>query len=175
MRLVFFTEVGDDTKTERPSLTTQLVETLHAAAVAMRELYDTAIIRALQDVIPDLPATSPFAGQPLEWLDLRPLLVSALEFTKQKVAVSPPLTPDSDYYVVGMHKDLSFLQAAITNPPFVAASPATPSVASTTRTAEAIAKRQIDAGGQNQGSAKRLKACSTTASAAQETRSKADK
>jgi hypothetical protein len=141
------------------SLTSELVKALHAATQDSKlGLYEYAIIPVLQDIIPRLPATSP-RGQPLEWLDLRPLLESALEHTKHKVA---HLLDQND----NPHSArLTFLQECIAKPPFVAAAPASsilpPASASSSlgsATSNANSKQRVDAAAESQDSAKSLTA-----------------
>ncbi len=85
----------EQSEVKQPSLTVQMVQALQSLGAANSVNYETAIIPALRLVIPTLPTTSPLNGRPLEWLELRPLLVSAVEVLS-KVSVSsnwslPPL------------------------------------------------------------------------------------
>jgi hypothetical protein len=125
LRMAFVTDF-DEPKLEQPSFTSQLVDVLHAAALASPQLYETKIVPVLLDVIPDLPATAPLSGQPLEWLDLRPLLLSAFEYTKQRVDVlSKTARGLSELSSLRENRDhLPKLQELIAKPLFVAATTA---------------------------------------------------
>ncbi len=116
----------------------------------------------LQRYVPLLPTTSPVNGQPLKWLDVRPLLLSTLESTKQNLANPPPHS--SDYYLSKCSAKCAYLQELLSKPLFGGAAPASstlppasPSPSSSSGSAT-NSKRQIDATAERQGSPKRLKA-----------------
>ncbi len=90
-----FVSEFEHSEVKQPSLTAQMVHALQSIGAANSVSYETAIIPALRSVIPTLPTISPLNGRPLEWLELRPLLVSAVEVLS-KVSVPsgwslPPL------------------------------------------------------------------------------------
>ncbi len=152
------TPVASAAAVKAESLTSELVKALHAAARDQPELYENTITPVLQDVIPRLPATSP-RGQPLEWLDLRPLLESALEHTKQKVA------PHVEQKDTPHHQRLKFLQECIAKPPFTAAAPASstcpPALVSSalgSATSNANSTQQVNATAESQGAGKLITA-----------------